>query len=138
MRFETMTDEQLKSEIGEIADGLPGLDTRSALNRLGGSPAMYIKFLTKFYDEYYERGAKLSELLARKDLFEAHRFVHSIKSLAGNLGADELYRSALSLEADMKRGMVMPSEVEVDNFSDELSLVLSELNAFLLARGCME
>ena len=133
-----MNDEQLKLEIENILYGLPGLDTSDALDKLGGNPSMYISFIDKFYHEYKSSIEKLNYLLSENELQEAHRLVHSIKSISGNLGAAELYSSALSLEADMERGKAYPSEEEVKRFASELQMVLDEVNAFLRLRDGME
>ncbi len=129
-----MTDYQIKQEISSLSHELPGIDTRDALDRLGGSPSMYISFISRFYEEYAESGEVLIACLSRQDLVEAHRLVHTIKSLAGNIGAWELNAKSQSLETSMKRGEIEPSPDSVECFLDELRRVLSQLALFLSTR----
>jgi len=126
-----MSDIQRSRQIEELTLGLPGLEIAEALELLGGNIDIYLQFLRKFYSQYTIRLPEFRGLLEAGDLAEAHRFVHGIKSLAGNLGAPELRTAAVELEKGMARGSRAPREEEVEPFVRELSMVLRQVGMYL-------
>ena len=117
-----------------LSAGLPGLNIREALDRLGGSVEIYTLFLSRFHERYESRVGELRVHLDLGELQEAHRFVHSIKSLAGNLGADELRSRAILLEKAMARGAAVPPEEQVMGFLEELNTILTMIGSYLSSR----
>ncbi len=79
-----------------IMNPLTGIDTNRALKNLQNDKELYIKLLNQFYDEYHDY-ARIYNDTAEKET-ERIRFVHSIKSVAANLGAMKLSRLASDLE----------------------------------------
>ena len=126
-----MSDNQRSRQIEELTLGLPGLEISEALELLGGNVEIYFKFLRKFYSQYKIRLPEFHGLLEAGNLVEAHRFVHGLKSLAGNLGAPELRSAAIELEKSMARGSRVPREEDVEQFVQELSAVLMQVGIFL-------
>jgi PAS domain S-box-containing protein len=72
-----------------------GLQTRAALALMGGDPALYRKLLRRFVSGYAGAGKALRALIP---VLEAERMAHTIKGLAGNLGASGLTEAAGALE----------------------------------------
>ena len=81
-----------------------GLDVQSALKRLGGNTALYHKLLDRFRGAYTPDAAALAAALEAGDMASAEREAHTLKGLAGSLGADALQSAAAELEHNCKPG----------------------------------
>lgn len=81
-----------------------GLDVQSALKRLGGNTTLYHKLLDRFRGAYTPDAAALAAALEAGDLASAEREAHTLKGLAGSLGADALQSAAAELEHSCKSG----------------------------------
>ncbi|MBF0420751.1 MAG: response regulator [Magnetococcales bacterium] len=83
---------------------IPDVDHRFGLNRVGGNVKLYVKLLVKFAESYQDCGQQVGQAIARGDVAEAKRIVHTIKGLAGNIGCRSLQKASLSLEQAMETG----------------------------------
>ena len=83
---------------------LSGLDVQSAVKRLGGNTALYHKLLDRFRSTYTPDAVALAAALAAGDMPTAEREAHTLKGLAGSLGADPLQSAAAELEHSCKPG----------------------------------
>jgi len=81
---------------------LPGIDIASGLERVGGNRDAYRKLLLKFAQNYATYGEDVREALTRGELELAIRLAHSLKGVAGNLGAMTLYFAARDVELTLK------------------------------------
>jgi two-component system sensor histidine kinase/response regulator len=81
-----------------------GLDVTGGLRRVGGNATLYRKLLMQSREEFRTAGDRLRELLAASDVEGACRLAHTVKGVAGNLGADRLRDAAAALEAELKHG----------------------------------
>jgi HPt (histidine-containing phosphotransfer) domain-containing protein len=78
------------------ADSL--IDKKGALARLGGNHDMYRHLLDRFRQDQADGVARIRAALASGDRDTARRFAHTLKGLAGNIGAGDLAHSALEVE----------------------------------------
>ncbi|PYC27424.1 histidine kinase [Aquipseudomonas alcaligenes] len=99
---------------------LPGVDVASGLRRVLGKPELYRRLLDKFAASQAEFAPRLRQLLAAGEQEGAEREAHSLKGLAGNLGAGDLAAQAAALESAIK-----------DARHDELGALLGELERSL-------
>jgi HPt (histidine-containing phosphotransfer) domain-containing protein len=82
-----------------LPPALPGIDTTVGLGFARGKPAFYLKLLKMFRDNQGMNFAKdFHTALAANDWTTAVRLAHTLKGLAGGLGANELARIAAALE----------------------------------------
>ncbi len=81
---------------------LDGYDLTAGLRRLQGNEALYRKLLLSFADKYASAAGDLRQLLDGGDYDKAHRLIHDIKGLAGNLAADRLQIATAELEKLVK------------------------------------
>jgi signal transduction histidine kinase/DNA-binding response OmpR family regulator len=97
---------------------IAGIDTKSALKRMGGKRKRYEALLRKFAEQ--EAGAvdRIRADLAVRDVSTAERAAHSLKGAAGNLGATVLAEMAAKVETAIKGG------TKVDEALASLSLSL--------------
>ncbi len=78
--------------------GLPGLDTRLALQRLGNNHVLYKRMLLMVRKDYAGTVSEIRLAIRANDIVLAHRQAHSLKSVAGMVGANDLYATAKQLE----------------------------------------
>ena len=78
--------------------GLPALNSAAALRRMGGLKPVYLVALRSFQGEVDTLAATLTAARAAGDEASALRALHTLKGLAGTVGAD--YLSALTADAE--------------------------------------
>lgn len=103
----TTSDEDNLAVASEVAPELAipysieGLDTKAGLRRLLNRPARYIELLRGFVSDQADTPVRVLVSLENGDTVGARRHVHTLKGLAGTIGADSLQRAALALERDL-------------------------------------
>jgi two-component system sensor histidine kinase/response regulator len=83
---------------GGAAEGDPVIDRTAALARLGGNEDMYRRLLVGFRENQADAVERIRTALAAPDLDAARRDAHTLKGLAGNIGAADLVRAAAEVE----------------------------------------
>jgi signal transduction histidine kinase/DNA-binding response OmpR family regulator len=78
--------------------GIAELDLAETLLRIGGNTGLLRNILRGFLERYREAEKNLKRYMAEGDLGEARRLVHTLKGVAGNIGAHTLYSAAVDLE----------------------------------------
>jgi PAS domain S-box-containing protein len=84
---------------------LCGINSRAALERLGGSQRVYLNVLRSFAKEQAETARDIRRLLAAGAKNDAERLAHSLKGLAGAVGAEVLQETARLLEEAVRNGL---------------------------------
>jgi PAS domain S-box-containing protein len=82
-------------------DGLPsitGLDTKDGLSRVAGNRKLYLKLLRQFVDQQGPTIRDVATALAKGDSSVAERLAHTLKGVAGNIGAKTIQAAAGDLE----------------------------------------
>ncbi len=108
----------------EALKALPGLDTRDGLSRLGGDANLYWDLLEKFSLNQADTDKKIKEALGVKDMETAARIAHTIKGVAGNIGARQLYETASQLDTAIKEEAMNLVQTLVPQFSGNLGIVI--------------
>ncbi len=78
---------------------LPGFDVDKAMARMGGSTRAYRRTLTKVLESEADAMERISQSLIESDWETAVRIAHTLKGVAGNIGANALHAEASKLEA---------------------------------------
>jgi HPt (histidine-containing phosphotransfer) domain-containing protein len=110
-----------------------GLDTESALRRLAGNTKLYAKLLGQFQGTYPGAADEIAAYLAAGDLPTAERTSHTIKGLAGTLGAARLQAASAELERLCRAGDDASRAQTLEIFRAELKNALADIAAFLAA-----
>ncbi len=113
---------------------LPGLDTAAAIARLGGDQEAYALLLKKFCHHHAHTDQEIREALHVGDVELARRLAHTIKGVAGNIGADQLYAAAKDLETTLKQET---SQAWTDTL-DEMSRILEHIVQTISTLPCPE
>jgi signal transduction histidine kinase/CheY-like chemotaxis protein len=66
---------------------LTGLDTQNGLSRVGGNVGLYLKLLRQFVDQQGQAVEQIGNAIAGGDGALAERLAHTLKGVAGNIGA---------------------------------------------------
>jgi signal transduction histidine kinase/DNA-binding response OmpR family regulator/HPt (histidine-containing phosphotransfer) domain-containing protein len=92
------------SQAPELPSRIEGVNIQEGLTRVGGNVKLYRGILIKLRDDYAGAGAELAAMLEQGRTEEAERLAHSVKGVAGNVGASGLQGLAGELEAAIKAG----------------------------------
>jgi two-component system sensor histidine kinase/response regulator len=90
--------EDHSSSLVAVAD----LDTTDGLSRVGGNHKLYGKLLRQFIEEEGSAADRITDALAKGDIALAERLAHSLKGVAGNIGAKRLQSAAGALERSIR------------------------------------
>ncbi len=104
-----------------------GIDTAAGLARVGGKVSVYRKILTQFANRQADAPQRIRSALQDNDVSTAEREAHTLKGVAGNIGAGEVEAAAKHVETAIKHG----AETEVP--IAELARILGELVASLIS-----
>lgn len=94
---------------------LPVLDVRTGMLYVGGNRTLYEKLARSFIANHAAAVQKVAGLMASGAMADAARLAHSLKGLAGTLGAKRLEAAARALDSAMKGANPpgpTPAEVE--------------------------
>lgn len=106
---------------------LSGVDTEAGLRSLSGNIVLYNKLLIQMHEEYAQVDVRIKHALNNNDYAMAERLAHTIKGIAGQLGAYNLYRSVKKLEeAIVDKSMQI--DMVVNEFSESLEYVMKSIS----------
>jgi CheY-like chemotaxis protein/HPt (histidine-containing phosphotransfer) domain-containing protein len=115
-----------KSEEKRLTD-MPGISVNEGLNRVGGNSKLYNKILTTFYTDYSDITARIKEAMDADDQELAQRLAHTVKGVAGNIGAKDLAEATGQLEAAIKHEKTREWNPLLKGVSEALNLVMTSL-----------
>ncbi|MFC7515242.1 PAS domain S-box protein [Herbaspirillum sp. GCM10030257] len=120
--------------VTEADSGLPeqepelvidGIDVQDGLSRTMGSRSFYLQMLGRFREGQRESAESIAEALEH-DRIAAERLAHTLKGVAGLLGARKLQRLCGQIEQDIHRGLVRE---QLQPMLDDLNMTLRGLHA---------
>jgi polar amino acid transport system substrate-binding protein len=109
--------------------GLPGVSVKSGLAKVGGNRKLYRKLLSKFCRNYKTVADDIRNALKKDDPETATRLAHTIKGLAGNIGARDLHLAAVDMETALRQDQTENIPGRLSAFSEALELVLDSIAA---------
>ncbi len=113
---------------------VPGLDTTSGLARVGGNRALYQKLLRRFVEQEGTFAPQIATALAQGDAALAERLAHTLKGVAGNIGAEPVHAAAGMLEKLIRDGAAEPLVTDaIQQVATSLSTLLDNLRDHLPA-----
>jgi polar amino acid transport system substrate-binding protein len=93
-----------------LPDNLPGIDMRWGLERIGGNRHLFIRLLREFAATHGDAVQLIEQRLAEGDYNGARRILHTLKGVAGNIGALTLQREAARLEHALQAGEIKSAD----------------------------
>ncbi|MBB5016834.1 PAS domain S-box-containing protein [Chitinivorax tropicus] len=126
----------MPTHLPDVPD-LPGLDLNAALQRLGGKVAFLRRMLNRFRTGYPDAAHRLRELSDSVQYDEARRYAHSLKGLAGTLGATQVAELASMIEPKMAQHSSDGMDQLLIDLAAELDVVLNSIDSWLPPRSEM-
>jgi len=121
-----------------LPSALPGVSIAVGLHYCNDREAFYLRMLKEFLLHKSREGAHLCAAFDQENLAAARRITHSMKSVAGSIGATELAGVSAQLEQalrDFEAGACRPL---VERFHAELAVVVDGLEVFLASQGLLK
>ncbi len=123
---------KLKDGISYVfPDVLPGLNIKSGISRLGGKENLYLKVIFEFYNDYRDIAEKIQYEIKNKNTEFVKRTAHTLKSLAGNIGAKKLQHAARIIEVEASKGLDAFDEQVIDRLKKNLDPVITSIKQLL-------
>jgi two-component system sensor histidine kinase/response regulator len=107
---------------------IAGLDTKDGLSRVSGNHKLYVKLLRQFVEQQGPAVDEITVALAKGDTALAERLAHSLKGVAGNIGATRVQSAAGLLEKSI-RDLATPRDVE--SAKEQVAAALDPLTTHL-------
>ena len=104
------------------------LDMDKAMKRLGAPRDLYVKMLREYVKSFDRFGKEIKDAHGNDDYTLARMKAHSLKGAAGNIGAEELFALAASLEQACMEKNAGRIEKEMELTEKALIRVISEAN----------
>jgi len=115
-----------------VTHEIDGLDTEAALGRLDGDRNLYLWVQRSFVENQENVARLIEEALNAGDMKLAARQAHTIKGIAGTIGAVELEKLAWAFEAAIYSGEPATTiKNALKEFATELSRMVEELKVHL-------
>ena len=93
-----ISDKIVEENTLSLPDEIPGIKHAEGLKKINGNHPLYYKLLKQFYQDHRGTVDEIQKQLDEQDKHSAQLLTHTIKGVAGNLGATELYKAATNLE----------------------------------------
>lgn len=113
-----------------LPEHMAGLDLALGLSRAMGINPLYVSMLRRFQQSHQETTARIRQALEDGELKTAELLSHSLRGIAGQIGATRVPQDAQALEQALSKGR--PREA-IDGLLVELQASLGELIAALHA-----
>ena len=129
----TVGDSQNNRSWLDLVDTLPGIDVMTAQEHLNQNYALFRSILMEFLGNYASATEDIQYFLQGKrkeDHTSAQRLAHSVKGIAGNLAAGDLYNAASKLEAGIKNNQCEQWPILLKRFQQTMTKILSSIRTF--------
>jgi two-component system sensor histidine kinase/response regulator len=85
-------------------EGIAGLNAENGLKMCGGNAHLYQKIITRFVESNSDLVARVHESMRNGDSADAERLAHTLKGVAGQIGAPSVQQLAAELEDSFRNG----------------------------------
>ncbi len=103
---------------------ITGLDAKDGLKRVAGNRKLYEKLLRQFVEQQGPAVEQITAAQAQGDSALAERLAHTLKGVAGNIGAKSVQSTASELEKLIR---TKAADSEIDSARQEVAVVLNSL-----------
>ena len=111
---------------------LAGVDVAAGLERMAGNKRLYRDLLTQFAARHESTGGRIKEAFESGDNNQAERLAHSLKGVAGNLGIDQIFALAGTLENAIRESHA-GTKVLIEELTSTLDRQIRIIRTALLA-----
>jgi two-component system sensor histidine kinase/response regulator len=114
---------------------IPGVDVEKALKRVGGSIKLYKTLLSRFRETQTDAVHRIKEAIGSADIETAKREAHTLKGLAGSVGATALAECASTVESQLKTKETAGLDQALASLEKSLSDLVASLPESALEAG---
>jgi two-component system, sensor histidine kinase and response regulator len=107
---------------------LPGIDTARGLRHVAGNETLYRQLLDRFRNSQRDAATGVATDLLHCDRDGARRRAHTLRGVAGNVGANAVEAAARAIEELLDEGEVPPATL-VEELTDVLRTAVAGLDA---------
>lgn len=111
----------------KIPEKLFGIDIKSGLKRIQGNKHLYISLLLKFANDYENITNKIEQFIVKGDYYSAERIAHTLKGVAGNISAYDIYTAASELERGLSAKEINSLNTLINNIEKALKPVIASI-----------
>jgi len=115
----------------DLPEQLDGIDIQTGLKRVAGNRKLYRNLLLKFSKGQAEVVVQIRQAIAAAEMETAHRLAHTMKGVAGNVGANDLFEAAVAVDAAFTDGNPEAAESGLPRLEEELRRVLTSIGTLL-------
>ncbi len=115
---------------GLFPESIEGIDIDNGLMRIGGNKKLYVRLILEFLSDYSDAVKSIRTAIEKNALEDAHREAHTLKGVAGNLGAGELFKVAELVEKALKAEDISTAEEHIGPLTETLAVVVDSINDF--------
>lgn len=117
----------------DLPADLPGIDIAEGLKRIGGNRRLFRKLLVEFHQDHGNDIAAIRDALMQQKADIAQRLAHTIKGVAGTIGAADMNLRAKELEAAIKADKEASYDEQIDQLELAMGPVLQGLSGLAVA-----
>ena len=118
----------------EALPNLPGVKVAEGVRRMGGSVTSYCAILEKFRNGQQDSITEIRSAVATGDWVKAERLAHTLKGLAGTIGAERLRLKAKELENSIREFGATQVELLLPTVGSELATLIAAIDRALQSR----
>jgi HPt (histidine-containing phosphotransfer) domain-containing protein len=126
--------EAVPAPAAEALPDLPGVKVDVSVRRIGGNVALYYSLIEKFKANEHVV-LKIREAMAAGDLKTAERLAHTLRGIAGTLGAESLQSEAEQLENKFKNGSLRDVESLLTKVDREVTSLIAKIDQAIAHRA---
>ena len=113
---------------------IAGIDTQTGLTRVNNNPDLYLQLLTKLVEDHSDDARRISEALGAGDNAKAQRIAHTMKGIAGSIGAHTLQHRAAMLEQAFQLEQDDQIENLLGGFAELLAMICNHVRMAVCSR----
>ncbi len=114
---------------------LPGVKVAESVRRIGGNASLYCSLLDRFRANERDFVPRIREALSANDPKTSERLAHTMRGIAGTIGAEALQNQAELLENNIKNGAISEVESLLAQIDQELGILIASIDQALDKRG---
>ena len=107
-----------------IPHNIPGLDVESGLKRVSGNKDLYKKIILEFCSTFYNASENFKKMIEEVNVEGLQYLAHTIKGVAGNIGAIDLQKLSEKIENEIKNNDFNAIKLYLNEFDSKLKQLL--------------
>jgi len=112
-----------------LPDNIPGIDISEGLGRVGGNRTLFLKLLKDFANHYKPYANDIRKAISEQRIEEARRLAHTLKGVAGNISAKEIYTVSEQVEKALLTEPVTDYDAPLGQLDAALRMIIDALRA---------